>query len=279
MGTKLKILFNSIRDNLMLGPVRAALIRRRDAAREYPNFLSVVAIMKNEAPYIKEWLDYHIAIGIDKFYLYDNESTDDIKVVLAPYIKSGRVEYKLWPGSRMQLQAYRDAVAMHKNDTKWLAFFDIDEFLMPSPREFLKKQSGNVAQVTLGCAIFGTNGHKTKPVDGLLSNFTRRGAISDECKSIVNPRLVRAIHSCHYSAVAGKTINACGARIAASRDADYPIDTFRVNHYKTKSVAECAAKFGVGDALYGARPMALEKYLEKYDQNEVLDKSICSKRK
>lgn len=31
----------------------------------------------NEAKFLKEWLDYHLVIGVGHFYLYNNNSTDD----------------------------------------------------------------------------------------------------------------------------------------------------------------------------------------------------------
>ena len=40
------------------------------------HYLAVCAIAKNEGPYFKEWLDWHHAQGVEKFYIYDNESTD-----------------------------------------------------------------------------------------------------------------------------------------------------------------------------------------------------------
>ena len=46
--------------------------------------LAIVAIMKNEAPYVKEWLDYYLAAGVNHFYIYDNESPDNMKDVLQP---------------------------------------------------------------------------------------------------------------------------------------------------------------------------------------------------
>ena len=56
--------------------------------------LSVCAIAKNEGPDCKEWIEWHLKQGVDKFYVYDNESTDDTKSSLEPYIQSGIVEYK-----------------------------------------------------------------------------------------------------------------------------------------------------------------------------------------
>ncbi|MBQ3442569.1 MAG: glycosyltransferase family 92 protein [Selenomonadaceae bacterium] len=52
--------------------------------------LAVVAIFKDEARYLREWLDYHLAAGVEHFYLYNNDSSDDYATVLAPYVK------KIW---------------------------------------------------------------------------------------------------------------------------------------------------------------------------------------
>ena len=47
--------------------------------------LAVVAIMKDEEPYVKEWLDYHLLAGVDHFYIYDNDSKEEFKKILQPW--------------------------------------------------------------------------------------------------------------------------------------------------------------------------------------------------
>ena len=49
-------------------------------------YLSITAVLQNEAPYIKEWIEYHRLVGVERFYIYDNESTDNVKEILKPYI-------------------------------------------------------------------------------------------------------------------------------------------------------------------------------------------------
>jgi len=66
----------------------------------FSNYLSVVALVKNEAEYIGEWLEYHLLQGVEKFYIYDNESTDKLQAVLKPYIEAGIVECIYYPGKR-----------------------------------------------------------------------------------------------------------------------------------------------------------------------------------
>lgn len=75
---------------------------KREMGRErnlnFAHELAMVSISKNEGPYIREWIEYHKLMGFTKFYFYDNESEDDTKNILQPYMKAGLVEYVLIPG-------------------------------------------------------------------------------------------------------------------------------------------------------------------------------------
>ena len=93
--------------------------------------LSVVAIMKCEGPYLKEWLDYHLLAGVDHFYLYDNESPDNQAEVAAPYVAAGLVDYIPYPGQLKQKPAYNDAIKNFKFQSRYMAFIDGDEFIFP----------------------------------------------------------------------------------------------------------------------------------------------------
>ena len=72
------------------------LFGRKDK-REMKYRLSLCLIFKNEAPFLKEWIDYHTIVGVDHFYLYNNNSDDNYKEVLEPYIRQGIVTLIEWP--------------------------------------------------------------------------------------------------------------------------------------------------------------------------------------
>ena len=101
--------------------------------------LAICVIVKNEAPYMKEWIDYHRLVGVEKFYVYDNESTDSLLSVLAPYIYKGIVEYNFIEGKARQMDAYNDCLKSHRDDTEWLAIIDADEFIVPVGKFSLPK--------------------------------------------------------------------------------------------------------------------------------------------
>lgn len=67
--------------------------RAREAGRTFRHEIAIVAIAKNEGPYLREWIEYHRLVGIRKIYFYDNESEDDTRAILAPYVDAGVVDY------------------------------------------------------------------------------------------------------------------------------------------------------------------------------------------
>eukprot|EP01024_Parvocaulis_polyphysoides_P009844 TRINITY_DN13199_c0_g1_i1.p3 TRINITY_DN13199_c0_g1~~TRINITY_DN13199_c0_g1_i1.p3 ORF type:complete len:138 (-),score=4.69 TRINITY_DN13199_c0_g1_i1:75-488(-) len=44
--------------------------------------VSIGTIFKNEAQYLLEWIAYHTIIGIEHFYLFNDDSTDEFMEVL-----------------------------------------------------------------------------------------------------------------------------------------------------------------------------------------------------
>ena len=77
--------------------------------------------------------------GVNHFYLYDNDSTDDSAEIIKPYVEAGLVEYFFMPGKVMQLVAYNDAVKKFKFQCRYMAFIDLDEFIFPRKRQSISE--------------------------------------------------------------------------------------------------------------------------------------------
>ena len=216
------------------------------------DYLSVVTIMRNEGKYVKEWLDYHILVGVERFYIYDNESTDNLADVLEPYIKQGIVVYKYFPGDKkngIQAQAYMDCIQNYKNETQWLAIIDADEFIVPMKHNTvpeLLKDYESVPGLSINWLMFDSNGHDKKPRGGVLENYTRcnpdyQGTI---IKSIVNPRMVSYPegHCCRYKDAA-LAVDENFRPVPHGNETLFPhTNKIRINHYWTKSKEEYLAK-------------------------------------
>ncbi|MCJ8208570.1 glycosyltransferase family 2 protein [Mucilaginibacter sp. RS28] len=127
----------------------------------YRHTISICCIFKNESEFLDEWIKFHLVIGIDHFYLYNNNSDDDYIGILQPYIDKGVVDLFDWPHKHSQMQAYEHCYKNFNNDTHWLTFIDIDEFICPISTNNIKGWLSNYKKYP-GVAVywkqFGSSG-------------------------------------------------------------------------------------------------------------------------
>ena len=131
-----------------------------------PIALAVCAIFRDEARYLAEWVSFHRIQGVERFYLYDNRSSDDWATELAPEIEAGIVEVQHWPFVPGQLGAYKHCLEQHRDEARWIAFIDVDEFLFsPTGRPVPDVLRGfdTHSGVVVNWRMYGTSGHKDPP--------------------------------------------------------------------------------------------------------------------
>lgn len=240
-------------------------------------YLAVCAIAKNEGPYFKEWIEWHRGQGVEKFYVYDNESTDCTKEVLQPYIESGLVEYTYFPGYRKQLAAYDDCLERFRLDARWIAFIDLDEFIVPvkdrTVPEFLKRFEGFPA-VEINWLIYGSGGAKKKTPGTMMERFKCHSLpnhyLNRHVKSIVDTRRVFTLVGCHEAArISGYAADSHGNLIKKHfREREPQQDVIRINHYAVRSYEEFIEKQNRGRASGTKRTVETE-YFDRYDLNDV----------
>jgi hypothetical protein len=94
---------------------------------------AIVGCMKNEAPYILEWVAYHRAIGVDDFLIYTNDCSDGTNEILQRLQELGILQHRNndnWSGNSPQqfaLDAARNEPVLKNAD--WIAHIDVDEFM------------------------------------------------------------------------------------------------------------------------------------------------------
>lgn len=180
------------------------------------NDLSICAIFQDEAPYMKEWIEFHKLQGVQHFYLYNNNSSDEFQEVLNPYLISGEVTLREWPYTyeegkhgdwiAIQSDAYKDCLKKDGGENRWMAFIDIDEFLFcpkgQKVSEFLKTYH-RYPGIGVNWLKFGTSGiEDLNPGTLLIEALVRCSHHHDNenrwYKSIVQPRWVRNSATAHY---------------------------------------------------------------------------------
>lgn len=230
------------------------------------NYLSICAVIKNEARYLKEWIEFHRLQGVDHFYLFDNDSRDNTKEVLAEYNELNDtptpwVTIYWWPQNPPQGAAYNYALLKHRFDTLWIAFIDADEFLF-SPLNIpvaevlrAKYDIAGVSGVAARWYLFGSAGKEKYENQPIIKRFNRRSATVDKhCKSIM--RVWETLwmgndpHTfCSVFPVINEEFKSLPAEYAIIEGE--PADILRINHYVTKSKEEYFERRKLPDANSG----------------------------
>lgn len=237
---------------LVAGLVAIFVIPSED--RDYPYKLTIVTIFKDDAPWLKEMIEYYKLIGADHMLFYDNESSDHFKDIVAPYVAEGFVEvipfrnrpHKNKPQAwvyETQCPAYNDAIKRLKGKSKWVAIVDTDEFIVPHKHnslvEALKPYEG-IGGIVVNWNCYGTSDVWDIPENKLMiETLTRRMSLNDPMnfytKMIVEPEAVNRILNPHYAKMKK------GKRLVHTdfSPLDHPISHsysfITVNHYYTRT--------------------------------------------
>lgn len=243
-------------------------------------YLSLCAIIKNETPYLKEWLEFHKMIGVEHFYIYDNNSTDNPEEFLKTYIEKKEVECTRWGIQPGQLSAYADCIFKHKEDSRWIGFIDIDEFIFPPWGEtlsnFLKKYE-YASGLVVNWRIFGSSGLDKKPEGLVIENYLKRGLVTNKInytvKTIANPKCVLRFKNPHFVQMKNGyryPVNESGLEIPSWESPVNDTDVICVHHYFTKSKEEFAQKIARGRADIRGVKRTLEDF-RIHDLNDEKD--------
>ena len=254
--------------------------------------LAVVAIAKNEGDYIEEWINFYIKQGVSHFFIYDNDSTDNMHEILQPYttgVGGSIVTYQKISGKsqQRQLDVYNMAVNAHRNKFRYMAFLDLDEFCFcrePGKNLYdfmdnFMQEHPNAGGLGVHWLIFGSSGHETKPEGGVLKNFLmcaeKNFGPNQLVKTICDPEKVLSFTSPHTPAyVKGyNNLNENGEIININYK-DVSFDKIRVNHYWSKSKEEFIKKRARGRPDGGATRTMDDFY--SHDQNIIKDTEILS---
>ncbi len=235
--------------------------------------LAIVVIAKDECTRIGDWLRFHTLAGASEVILYDNMSTDNTANIARRYsgLPVTVVPWQLYTETvkpalvlPRQIIAYCHAIATFGGRFRWMAFIDMDEFIVPRSNatitDALAALKGH-SNISLPWTMFGHAGNdqpRDEPVpfvynmradqaSGPLLNF----------KCIVDPCDVTEVstHKFRTISMGGNSANAMGkiASKAGRATADFvTTEVLQLNHYYLMSRADTTSKIARG-ALSGTK--------------------------
>lgn len=254
---------------------------------ERPIKLAAVIIAKNESEYIAEWMAYHKVVGVEKVFLYDNDSDDNMHDILKPFIDDGFVEYHQIHGNKMQGVAYTDALHRYGKICKYMAFIDGDELIAPV------KQGDNVVEIlddffnkhpqaggwAINWAMFGSSHYEEKPNGLMIESFIWRAEIgkpgTQMIKTVFRPECALMYHHPHYPIYRLRydAYNHSGGIVSMNESYISKYAGLQINHYFTKSKGQWIRRRKMGQCMTGIdKPRPIDDFY-RHDHNDVLDNS------
>ncbi len=224
--------------------------------------IAICAFMRNEERNIEDWLRYHGVCGIRNFFLYNNRSTDNCAQI-AQSIDGLNVKVIPWHLTicikdrfhiNQQVVGYCHAISTFGERFRWMAFLDIDEFIVPKKNlaviDALNLLS-EYSNVSLPWTMFGTNGHVMPPSEPAVFSYLTRAAKSTgellRFKCIVEPSKVThvGIHAFSTTNMGDNSVNDVGYRATCDQKTSEDFlstENIQLNHYYTKSESELIEK-------------------------------------
>lgn len=232
-----------------------------------PHEICACTMISNGAKFLSEWVYYHTHLGVSKFFLYDNNSEDDLDSTIASLTtRNFNVTKQPWPWVKTQEAGFSHCALLARPECEWMLFIDIDEFFFPN-RKFLTTGDDSplarfitdasthqpnpnpspnpnpVGQIMTFCHNFGPSGLLVSPPQGVTQGYTCRMRNPERHKSIVNLKavatnLATVIH--HFSLREGYQTVKVTPGVAV------------INHYKFQVWDEFRTKFKRRAATYVA---------------------------
>ena len=173
---------------------------------------------KNENPYLKEWIDYHLGVGVDHLYLFNQDGSKEADEIVNPYVKRGVVTVHPWTDfppkydqatyffqKNKKHLAYMHAAEHYRHLTQWMLKIDLDEFLyLGDPTRTVKEYLHNInpsehRSIRVPRFDFGSAGHDIKPEGPVTQNFMKRESTHSNYKDMGNADFLNNNHYCHSS--------------------------------------------------------------------------------
>jgi len=176
------------RKNADAPPIEPTLTTRRARYRWYrcrprPARVGVVTIIKNEAPYLLEWIAHYRVLRFEQITIYDNGSNDASHRILAPLARAGVINVVRWRDrQKKQRKAYNNARRRLLGIVEWCLFIDLDEFLVLDPGfsiDDLLPKEPDVAGIVIPWRFFGSSGLRHRDTGLTIERFLMALARND----------------------------------------------------------------------------------------------------
>ncbi|XP_047329312.1 glycosyltransferase family 92 protein RCOM_0530710 [Impatiens glandulifera] len=247
-----KVTLEMVKSNQLIPSVAYYTPFSKPTSKQTKSLMCACTMVYNVAKFIREWIVYYSAIGVEKFIFYDNGSDDGFEEIVNQLINEGyEIETRFWVWQKTQEAGFSHCAIQFKETCEWMIFVDVDEFIYsPSwinftnpvknmissllPKSTNIKNREIIAQVMISCYEFGPSNQTEHPEMGITQGYDCRRRMDNRHKSIVlldaiDDSLLNVVH--HFKLREGYIRRKVSLREAV------------VNHYKYQAWSEFRMKF------------------------------------
>jgi predicted O-methyltransferase YrrM len=250
----------------------------------------IVCIAKFEQDYIEEFVRYHLHLGFDKIYLYDNEDVPTYGQILRKF--GDYVVVTHLPGKSYQTPPQYHAIThfvmnhMYSTDLTHVCHIDIDEFIVLKKhnniKEFIKEYiydgENNVmcGGICMNWRFFGSSNKTENTREPNTQRFTKCEEKGNfHVKTMFHKKFYGSMPNVHYIFVNNEKYplrTVTGKIMNSPFNEDIDLSVVQVNHYKSKTLEEFKHIRTRGRADLHANPDEdVSADFKFYDRNEIED--------
>jgi SAM-dependent methyltransferase len=259
-------------------PALAPTMGTRKARRQWYHFrprsarFGVTAIVRNEAPYLLEWIAHYRVLGFEQITIYDNQSNDGTPRILAPLARAGIVNALYWKARKdRQHRAYDNALRRLRPHIEWCLFVDLDEFLVLDPgltlNDLLPVDPG-ISAIGIPWRIFGSGGQRNRGAELVIERFTKAAPTFHRLvKSLVRLQDARKMGIHVPKTINGRVTDIQGLPLDLNTPRTAP-SVARVYHYFNRSWEEFVYKRLRGDVASLSETYSFNAF-DRYGAGEI----------
>jgi len=249
----------------------------------------IVCIAKKEHDYIEEFVKYHLALGFQYIYLYDNEDTPTYENLLIKYKDNLKVIHLPFNNYHVGVQfiALDDFVKnyLFTTDITHVAHIDIDEFIVLKRHanicDFINEYIvGDCQGIGMNWRHFGSSGKTEQTNEPLTSRFTMCSQYGDHhIKTLFNKDKFLRFGGCHHVLFSdGYYTKSTNNTISDSPFNDnIDLSVIQLNHYKCKTLPEFKyIRTRQRADIIGDIHENVDESFRMWDINEVEDLVACN---
>ena len=234
---------------------------------------------KLENKYANELINYYKNIGVEKFYLADNNDNcyEKLSDILKDDILDGLVDIIGVRGIKKdQTQLFGEVYEKHKSECKWMSFFDFDEYLsfkqtnISLQNYFSKLNFEKCNVILINWIIYNDNNivkYDNRPLKKRFTKPLYNSEANKFVKSIIKGNLNwnpwAYDQTSHRPRHQLRTCDSNGNRVKTFNDVVIPpiLDNVYLKHFTTKTIEEYIEKIKRG---HPSQTILLNKWIDNF---------------